>query len=51
MTIGGEQLMAYYVYKATNVRLQGTSLSYALSGKWFGNVTNRLAISAIGRNL
>ena len=50
-TIGGEQLMAYYAYKATNIRLQEASLSYTLPGKWFGNVINRLTVSAIGRNL
>lgn len=50
-TIGGEQLMAYYAYKATNIRLQEASLSYTLSDKWSGNVINRLTVSVIRRNL
>lgn len=50
-TIGGQNLTAYYVYKATNIRLQEASLSYTLPKKWFGNVIDRVTVSAIGRNL
>lgn len=50
-TIGGQSLMAYYAYSATNVRLQEASLSYTFPKKWFGNVINRLTVAAIGRNL
>ena len=50
-TIGGQNLMAYYAYSATNVRLQEASLSYTFPKKWFGNVINRLTVAAIGRNL
>lgn len=50
-TVGGQNLMAYYVYDATNIRLQEANLSYTFPKKWLGNVVNKLTISAIGRNL
>lgn len=34
--VGGEQLAAYYYYKATNVRLQEISLGYKFPKKMFG---------------
>ncbi|NYI49047.1 SusC/RagA family TonB-linked outer membrane protein [Macellibacteroides fermentans] len=50
-TIGGEQLMAYYTYSATNIRLQEANLTYSFPKKWFRNYINKLSVSAIGRNL
>lgn len=50
-TVGGQNLMAYYVYDATNIRLQEMSLSYSLPKKWIGNFFENINISLIGRNL
>lgn len=50
-TVGGQNLMAYYTYSATNIRLEEASLSYTLPNKWFGNVIQRMTIATIGRNL
>lgn len=50
-TVGGQNLMAYYTYSATNIRLEEASLSYTLPKKWFGNVIQRMTIATIGRNL
>lgn len=44
-------LDAYYVYSATNVRLQEASLTYALPAKWFKGVVNNLSLSVYGTNL
>ena len=41
---------AYYLYSATNVRLQELSLSYDLPKKWFSNKLN-LSIGLLARNL
>ncbi|WP_407989443.1 SusC/RagA family TonB-linked outer membrane protein [Porphyromonas pogonae] len=50
-TIGGEGLMAYYTYDATNVRLQELSLGYSLpKNLLFWGVKN-LRFSLTGRNL
>lgn len=40
----------YYLYDATNVRLQELSLSYNLPKKWFQNVAD-ITIGLVGRNL
>ena len=40
----------YYLYSATNVRLQELSLNYTLPKKWFKNVAN-VTLGVIGRNL
>lgn len=50
-TIGGQKLGAYYVYSATNIRLQEASLSYSLPGKYLNNIVDRITLSLIGRNL
>ena len=50
-TVGGQGLMAYYTYDATNIRLQELSLAYSLPKKWLGNVFNNATISFVGRNL
>ena len=43
-------LPQYYIYDATNFRLQELSIGYTLPAKWFRNVC-RLTISAVGHNL
>lgn len=40
----------YYLYSATNVRLQELSLNYTLPKKWFKNVVN-VTLGVVGRNL
>lgn len=40
----------YYLYSATNVRLQELSLNYTLPKKWFKNVAN-ITLGVVGRNL
>lgn len=40
----------YYVYNATNVRLQELSLAYNLPSKWF-NDKMKMTVSFVGRNL
>lgn len=50
-TVGGQRLMAYYIYDATNVKLQELSLSYNLPKRWLGNLFNDASVSLVGRNL
>lgn len=50
-TVGGQRLMAYYIYDATNVRLQEMSLSYNLPTSWLGGIFNNASVSLVGRNL
>ena len=50
-TIGGQGLMAYYTYDATNIRLQELSLTFSLPKKWLGGVFEYANLSFIGRNL
>lgn len=50
-TVGGQTLMAYYTYDATNIRLQELSLTYALPKKWLGGIFDYANISFVGRNL
>lgn len=50
-TIATQRLTAYYLYSATNIRLQEASLSYTLPKKWFKNKIDRVTLSLIGRNL
>ncbi len=40
----------YYLYSATNVRLQELSLNYTLPKRWFKNVAN-ITLGVVGRNL
>ena len=40
----------YYLYSATNVRLQELRLNYTLPKKWFKNVAN-ITLGVVGRNL
>ena len=44
-------LDSYYVYSATNVRLQEASIGYTLPNKWFGNVVKNVNVSVYGTNL
>ena len=50
-TVGGQGLMAYYVYSATNIRLQELSLTYSLPKKWLGGIFTNASVSFVGRNL
>ncbi len=50
-TIGQNRLSAYYLYDATNVKLQELSIGYSLPKKWFKGVLSDFNISFIGRNL
>ena len=47
---GNYETSGYYVYSATNVRLQELTLSYTLPNKWFGNVLKDFTISFIANN-
>ena len=35
---GNYETSGYYVYSATNIRLQELTFSYTMPNKWFGNV-------------
>lgn len=50
-TIGGEGLMAYYTYDATNVRLQELSLGYTLPKHLLFWGLKSLKVALTGRNL
>lgn len=51
-TVGGKSpLMAYYLYDATQVKLQELSIGYSLPKAWFGGCVNSANLSLIGRNL
>ena len=44
-------LDAYYVYSATNIRLQEASLTYSFSDKLFNGLFSNLSVTAFGTNL
>lgn len=44
-------LDSYYVYSATNIRLQEAGIGYTLPNKWFGNVVKNVNVSIYGTNL
>lgn len=50
-TIGNNHLMAYYLYDATQVKLQELSVGYTLPKKWLGNYLQSASLSLIGQNL
>lgn len=50
-TIGINRLGAYYLYDATNIKLQELSIGYTLPKKWLGNVFSKASLSLIARNL
>ena len=45
------ELDSYYVYSATNVRLQELRLSYSLPSKWLGNTLRSASFAVYGTNL
>ena len=47
---GGTAVPQYYIYSATNIRLQEASIGYTIPRKWLGNVCD-IKVSLIGRNL
>lgn len=47
---GGYETSGYYVYSATNIRLQEVALSYTMPDKWFNNVLKDLTVSVIANN-
>ena len=47
---GNYETSGYYVYSATNIRLQELSLSYTMPNKWFGNVLRDVTVSFIANN-
>lgn len=47
---GNYQTSAYYLYSATNVRLQELTLSYTLPNKWFKNILKDVTFSFIANN-
>lgn len=51
-TIGGKDyLQAYYLYDATQIKLQELSVGYSLPKKWLGKTLANASIALIGRNL
>ena len=46
-----QDLDAYYVYSATNVRLQEVNIGYTFPDRWFGNVMKGVTFSMYGTNL
>lgn len=50
-TIGQNRLGAYYLYDATNIKLQELSIGYTLPKKWLGKVFSTASVSLIARNL
>ncbi|WP_347564969.1 SusC/RagA family TonB-linked outer membrane protein [Bacteroides caecimuris] len=50
-TIGGQTLMGYYTYDATNIRLQELSFTYSLPKKWLKGIFDYANLSFVGRNL
>ena len=47
---GGYETSGYYVYSATNIRLQELTLSYTMPNRWFGNVLKDVTVSFIANN-
>lgn len=50
-TIGLNRLAAYYLYDATNIKLQELSIGYTLPKKFLGKVFSNAKVSLIARNL
>lgn len=50
-TIGLNRLTAYYLYDATNIKIQELSVGYTLPKEWLGGVLQNASLSLIGRNL
>lgn len=49
-TIGTGKVYSHYIYNATNIRLQESSIGYTLPKRWFRDVCS-IDISLVGRNL
>lgn len=49
--VANQQLMAYYYYSATNVRLQNVSLNYTLPKTWLGQGWPGITVGVIANNL
>src|SRR3712207_4104471 len=49
--VANQQLMAYYYYSATNVRLQNVSLNYTLPKTWLGQGWPGVTVGVIANNL
>ena len=47
---GGYETSGYYVYSATNIRLQELTFSYTMPDKWFGHVLKDVTLSFIANN-
>lgn len=47
---GNYQTSGYYLYSATNIRLQELTLSYTMPNKWFGNILKDVTLSFIANN-
>lgn len=47
---GNYETSGYYVYSATNIRLQELTLSYTMPNKWFRNVLKDVTVSFIANN-
>ena len=47
---GGYETSGYYVYSATNIRLQEVAISYTMPNKWFNDVLKDLTLSVIANN-
>lgn len=50
-TIGINRLGAYYLYDATNIKLQELSIGYSMPREWLGGVFSSASLSIIGRNV
>lgn len=50
-TIGDENLLGYYTYDATNVRLQEVSLTYSVPGDFLSKHIKRITLGITGTNL
>jgi hypothetical protein len=47
---GGYETSGYYLYSATNIRLQEMTFSYTMPDKWFANVLKDVTVSFIANN-
>ncbi len=50
-TIGLNRLAAYYLYDATNIKLQEVSIGYSIPKQFLGKYLTSASLSLIGRNL
>lgn len=47
---GNHDTSGYYVYSATNIRLQELTLSYTMPNKWFSNILKDVSVSFTANN-